>query len=260
MLVTPLFSWFDTWIFFVLLLVIARSGTWKWSVVGFISIKLGHSRPPCWEIFFFSHACAKTALVEQLFRIAQERKRKCVSVAKSTPNHRIGAFPTTMSRNIFFTCVRKIALVEQLFEIALERKWKRVGVAKYVSNHWIGAFPTTMPRNILFACVRKNRSSGEAFHNHPRTQDKMHRCSEIGSQPSNWAFPTTMSRNIFFAYVRKNRSLGAALRNHSNENARVSQNRFPTIELGHSLPQYRKIFFSLRAKKPLPRRRFSKPP
>ena len=41
MSVTPLFSWFDTWIFFVLLLVISRSGTWKWSVVGFISQKLG---------------------------------------------------------------------------------------------------------------------------------------------------------------------------------------------------------------------------
>ena len=51
---TPLFSWFDSWIFFVLLLVIDRSGIWKWSVVGIISkcicwsIKVGGKKEKVW--------------------------------------------------------------------------------------------------------------------------------------------------------------------------------------------------------------------
>ena len=99
----------------------------------------------------------KNPLQESLqFETALERDRQRASVANSVPELRIGTFPTTMPRNIFFRMRAKNPQPgSQYFRTAPEYDQKSASVVNSVPNHRIGAFPSTLPRNISFACARK---------------------------------------------------------------------------------------------------------
>ena len=137
-------------------------------------------------------------------------------------------------------------LVKQLFGTVLECKRKSAEVAKYLPNPLIVAFPTTIPINIFFACDWKNHAREVAFRNYSRTQAKTRRCRKIGAQPSNWGIPHHNAKKYFFLHaIQKNVLVKqfSELRSNASENTPKSQNLCPTIELWHSPPQCRQIFF-----------------
>ena len=75
--------------------------------IRFSTIELGHSSPKCQDIFF-SHAHDKSRLLGCWhFRTAPKCDRKRAGVANLVPDHRIGAFPTTMASNKFYLLKRK---------------------------------------------------------------------------------------------------------------------------------------------------------
>ena len=197
----------------------------------------------------------KYLLQESLhFGTALERDWKRASVANLVREHRIGTFPTTMPRNIFFACAQKIlALGSRHFGTLQERDWKCAGVANSVPDHRIRAFPTKIPRNICFACSRKIHSRGagiseppqNATENAPVLQIRFSIIELEHSPPQcreNMCAKNSLqgSRHIGTAPERDRKCVGVA-------------NAVATIELGHSPPKCQEILFSHAREKSAPR-------